>query len=157
MNPIFKKMNYKNQSPILVLDQPESFESALIGMGDVTEIHQNIQQESYSFLIGFCEDAASLVEIIHKTAPLLEGDAIYWLAYPKKSSKKYSSDINRDAEAWRLLGTFGYEGVRQVAIDEDWSALRFRHVDYIKTMKRSNSMAMSEAGKKRTAKKDQQN
>jgi hypothetical protein len=34
-----------------------------------------------------------------------------------------------------------------VAIDEDWSALRFRRVGYIKTMTRS--FAMTKAGKEK--------
>jgi hypothetical protein len=46
-----------------------------------------------------------------------------------------------------VLGKLNFEGVMQVSIDEDWSALRFRHVDYIKTMKRKK--ALSEKGKKR--------
>ena len=37
-----------------------------------------------------------------------------------------------------------------VAIDEDWSALRFRKAKYIVEMKRSKSMAMSQEGKKKT-------
>jgi hypothetical protein len=39
-----------------------------------------------------------------------------------------------------------------VAIDEDWSAARFRRVEFIKTMKRDSAYAMSKAGKARTAK-----
>ncbi len=40
--------------------------------------------------------------------------------------------------------------MRQVAIDEDWSALRFRRVDFIQTMTRS--FAMTDAGKEKVAK-----
>mgnify|MGYP005835701873 CR=1 FL=1 len=43
------------------------------------------------------------------------------------------------------------EPVRQVAIDEDWSALRFRRVEYIKTMTRSFAMTLE--GKAKAAKK----
>jgi hypothetical protein len=59
------------------------------------------------------------------------------------------ADIGRD-DSWQPLGDLGFEGVRQVAIDEDWSALRFRHVDYIKTFKRDPKRAMSAKGKRRT-------
>jgi hypothetical protein len=38
-----------------------------------------------------------------------------------------------------------------VAIDEDWSALRFRKVAFIKTMTRS--FAMTEEGKEKAGKK----
>ncbi|HNM27658.1 MAG TPA: hypothetical protein PKL15_19570, partial [Saprospiraceae bacterium] len=70
-------------------------------------------------------------------------------AYPKGSSKTYRCEFNRD-NGWQALGEVGYEPVRQVAIDEDWSALRFRRVEFIKTMTRS--FAMSEKGKQKTGK-----
>ena len=76
-------------------------------------------------------------------------DVILWLAYPKKSSKKYRSEINRDS-GWITLGDAGFEGVRQIAIDEDWSALRFRNVKFIKSMKRQQKHSMIEEGKQRT-------
>lgn len=43
------------------------------------------------------------------------------------------------------------EPVRQVGIDEDWSTLRFRHVEYIKTLRRRANDAISEAGVARAA------
>ena len=76
----------------------------------------------------------------------LEGDAMLWYCYPKGSSKKYKCDFNRD-NGWQALGDRNLEPVRQVAIDEDWSALRFRKVEFIKTMTRS--FAISEGGKKK--------
>ena len=78
-----------------------------------------------------------------------EGDAILWICYPKKSSKKYKCDFNRDS-GWTVLGAAGYEPVRMVAIDEDWSALRFRKAENIKTLTRSKTI--SQEGKKRATK-----
>ncbi|HJP97497.1 MAG TPA: hypothetical protein VJ862_02935 [Rhodanobacteraceae bacterium] len=59
------------------------------------------------------------------------GDALLWFAYPKGTSKKYACDFNRD-DGWEVLRKSGFDSVRQVAIDDDWSALRFRRVEYIK-------------------------
>ncbi|HQP09725.1 MAG TPA: hypothetical protein PLY85_11975, partial [Anaerolineaceae bacterium] len=42
--------------------------------------------------------------------------------------------------------------VRHVSIDEDWSALCFRRVEYFKTMIRHPDGALTEQGKKRTQK-----
>jgi hypothetical protein len=39
-----------------------------------------------------------------------------------------------------------------VAIDEDWSALRFRRAEYIKTMTRDEKRAMSTPGKAKLTK-----
>jgi hypothetical protein len=63
------------------------------------------------------------------------GDAIVWFAYPKGSSKQYACEFNRDS-GWTATGAAGFEPVRMVAIDEDWSALRFRRAEFIKTMTR---------------------
>jgi hypothetical protein len=42
-----------------------------------------------------------------------------------------------------------FEPVRMVAIDADWSALRFRRVEHIKSMTRSSKGAISSAGKRK--------
>jgi len=69
-------------------------------------------------------------------------------AYPKKSSKKYTCEFNRD-NGCQTLEDLGFEPVRMVAIDEDWSALRFRKVKHIKTLTRNPDWIMSEEGKKK--------
>ena len=59
-------------------------------------------------------------------APALDAarkDRLAWIAYPKAG--KLDTDLNRDILA-RALATEGVQPVRQVAIDEMWSALRFR-------------------------------
>ena len=59
-------------------------------------------------------------------APAVEaarGDKLAWIAYPKAG--KLGTDLNRDILA-ALLTERGVQPVRQVAIDETWSALRFR-------------------------------
>jgi hypothetical protein len=61
-------------------------------------------------------------------------------------------DFNRDT-GWQPLGKYDLEPVRQVAIDEDWSALRFRNVNNIKKMTRNSAMTLSKEGKNRTLKK----
>ena len=81
----------------------------------------------------------------------LKDDATVWFAYPKKTSKKYQLEVDRD-HGWKLLGYLGFEAVRQVAIDSNWSALRFRKVEYIKVMKRNRDFAMTEKGKQKTKK-----
>ena len=75
-----------------------------------------------------------------------------WFAYPKGSSKKYKCEFNRDT-GWSAVGKQGFEPVRMVASDEDWSALRFRRVEFIKKMTSDPKRRLSVAGKRRAAKK----
>ena len=74
-------------------------------------------------------------------------DAVIWIAYPKKSSGKYKSSINRDC-GWEPLAVLEVEPVRQVAVNDDWSALRFRQVKYIKKLNRKG-WVLGKEGKKR--------
>ena len=69
------------------------------------------------------------------------------MAYPKGSSKKYQSQINRD-HGWDALGHAGFEPVRLVAIDEDWSALRFRRLEFIKNMARAEEHRLTSRAKR---------
>ena len=105
----------------------------------------------FSFALIFVKTESDVKKAAASYIKLLEPDAVSWMAYPKKTSKKYSSNISRD-EGWSALGELGYEGVSLISIDEDWSAFRFRKSDYIKTMKRRQELAMSKQGKERTKK-----
>ena len=48
------------------------------------------------------------------------------------------------------FGEFEFEAVRYVAVDQDWNAIRFRRVGFIKKMTRNSKFAMTQKGKKRT-------
>lgn len=152
MNHIFSKLNYKGEKRILVLNPPESFRINLEEMLPLTSIDEEIVGgQVYEFIFVFVEKADQINDFAQQIKDILIGDASVWFAYPKKSSKQYKSDITRDS-GWQPLGDSGYEPVRQVSIDDDWSALRFRNVDYIKKFDRDPKMAISEGGKKRLRK-----
>lgn len=153
MNEIFKKLNFKNQTVIHAVYAPDSFLPVLEEMKSVAEIKTQItDKEPITFFIIFVTKQSEVNEYAEKIAKTLEGDGLVWFCYPKGTSKKYKCDFNRD-NGWEILGKLGFEGVRQVAIDEDWSALRFRRVAYIKQMKREEVRAMTTEGKEKLKKK----
>jgi hypothetical protein len=53
----------------------------------------------------------------------LAADRLAWIAYPKAG--QLDTDLNRDVLG-KLLEEEGVRPVRQIALDEVWSALRFR-------------------------------
>jgi len=71
----------------------------------------------------FVNDRATLEKRRAQIAKAAGADRLTWVAYPKAG--KLGTDLNRDSLA-ALLGENGIQPVRQVAIDEVWSALRFR-------------------------------
>jgi hypothetical protein len=153
MTPLFKKLNFKAQSTILVMNSPESFVSELKEMEKVTKVITNLNEiEKVIFAMQFATKQTEIDSFAKAIATKLNGDAIIWLCYPKGTSKKYLCDFNRDT-GWQSLAPYSLEPVRQVAIDEDWSALRFRKVEYIKTITRRESYALTDEAKKRTTQK----
>jgi hypothetical protein len=152
MTPLFTKLNLKSQTEILVLNPPDSFEAELAALEGVT-IQRDLEAvAAIQFALAFVTQQEQVNQIATALVPKLQGDAVVWFAYPKGSSKKYRCDFNRDT-GWAVLGELGLEGVRQVAIDADWSALRFRRVDFIKTMSRDQQRAMTTEGKAKTTNK----
>ena len=149
---IFRKLNLKAQREILVLNAPDSFEVELAELDDVT-IRRNVAEMSeIDFSLAFVMKQSEVDDLAGAIAKRAKGDATVWFSYPKGSSKRYKCEFNRDT-GWAVLGELGFEPVRQVAIDADWSALRFRRVEYIKSITRRKEMAMTEEGKKRAKEK----
>jgi hypothetical protein len=143
---VFAKLNLKDQRQILVLDAPVDFEAAMAALADVTVVRVP-QLENPSFVLAFALELPQ-VERAAEIASGIAGDPIVWVAYPKQSSKRYRCGFNRD-NGWESFGAAGFEPVRQVAVDADWSALRFRRVGAIKQLTRSSEMALTDEGKRR--------
>jgi hypothetical protein len=145
---VFGKLQLKDQTDIVVLDAPASFDMELRALKGV-RVHRKLDLPSVEFAIAFVIRQPDLEAHARALAKRAEGDAVIWFAYPKGSSKRYRSELTRDT-GWQVLGDLGFEAVRMVAIDQDWSAARFRRAAFIKTMKRDASRAMSKGGKART-------
>ncbi|HTP22048.1 MAG TPA: hypothetical protein VMJ65_20745 [Solirubrobacteraceae bacterium] len=74
-------------------------------------------------VIVFCTDRAELGELRDQFVPPAARDALTWIAYPK--SGNLGTDLNRDVLA-ELVKREAVRPVRQVALDDVWSALRLR-------------------------------
>jgi hypothetical protein len=135
MATVFAKLNLKDHKQIVVLDSPSSFESELAALEGVEVIRDLKKAKQVTFSLAFVTTPEQVDALAPKLALKAEGDAIVWFAYPKGTSKRYKSQIGRD-NGWNVLGHEGFEPVRMVAIDEDWSAKRFRRAGFIKNMTR---------------------
>ena len=134
-----------------MLNAPTSFEPALVALDGIEVVRSLSKVKATKFALVFVVTQMELDLFSKKLIDKALGDALLWIAYPKKTSKKYQCEFNRDS-GWRVLGEAGFEAVRMVAIDEDWSALRFRRVEFIKSLTRDASRAKTVAGKSRAEK-----
>src|SRR5687768_10039492 len=69
----------------------------------------------------FGDDSGSLRELLASYDGKLASPSTLWVAYPKGNK----TDMNRDT-LWPLLTQYGFRPIGQVAIDDVWSAMRFR-------------------------------
>lgn len=132
MNEVLKKLKLATQNPVLILNSPEEYKPV---MQDIeAELHTEIQGK-YKFIQLFAKNIEEAEKYIGSCIEALDGDGFLWLCYPKGTSKKYKSDLNRD-NTFKVTEPYGFLGVTLVSVDNDWSAFRLRHNSYIKTSKK---------------------
>jgi hypothetical protein len=148
MGSIFGKLNLKDQPMILVLNPPPAFEAELATLTGVTVVRDLRDAREVGFSLAFVTKQKEVDTLAKGITSKAKGDAVVWFAYPKGTSRKYRCEFNRDT-GWQALGDAGFEPVRMVAIDEDWSAVRFRRPEFIKTMTRDKSHMLSKQAKAR--------
>lgn len=109
-----KKLNLKEGMKLRVVGKP-----AGVDLGDVATTTSAKADAVLVFV-------KTLAEADAKCGPMVEAakeDRIAWVAYPKAG--QLGTDLDRDI-LWKHLLKEGIQGVRQVALDDVWSAMRFR-------------------------------
>lgn len=108
-----KKLNLKEGMAIRVVGKP-----ANLSLDGVT----TTAKKDGAILV-FAKGAKDLDAQAELVVEAARADRLAWVAYPKAG--QLGTDLNRDLLAKRLE-KHGIQPVRQVALDEVWSALRFR-------------------------------
>jgi hypothetical protein len=94
-------------------------------LGLIQPLPEGVRQvggpEQATIAVVFADDADALRELLRAHNEQLARPDILWVAYPKANR----ADINRDT-LWPILAEYGMRPIGQVAVDEVWSALRFR-------------------------------
>ena len=133
MKKLLEKLNYKDQKRIAVINGEESFNFQLSKEFKNVMIDKEIDPRfPYDFIILFVKSISEIEFLTPIAIHNLMADGVLWFCYPKKSSKKYSSDIDRD-HGWKSLNDSGLHFIRVVSIDTDWSAMRFRNAKFIRS------------------------
>lgn len=109
-----KKLNLKEGMTVRTVDAPKD-----IDLGDVPLS----KSPSTEAILVFVADTKALAKHEGALIEVARRDGLAWIAYPKGG--QLGTDLNRDI-VWQLLQDKGIRPVRQVSLDEVWSALRFR-------------------------------
>lgn len=84
MDSTFKKMNFKLEPEVLVLQAPERFGPNMQAMAGLTTFQTDISQvEKIRFAIAFVTRQEEIDAYMEAMAGKLEGDCAIWFCYPK--------------------------------------------------------------------------
>lgn len=118
---LLRKLQYKLGQRMLVINAPPGYLNRLAGLGVDTR-----PSGKFDFVHLFVRDSDQLNRDWPVAFAALKPEGVLWVAYPKLSSG-IKSDLTRDT-GWSPVFAAGFQGVRQIAIDDTWSALRFKRV-----------------------------
>jgi len=124
-----EKLQFKEGQTIVALNVPEGLEDFLEPLPLRLKIMNDVAKNIDGVFL-FVHNTTELSTWAPRVLSAVDGDRLLWIAYPKKSGR-IKTDMSRDV-GWGIIGEAGYRGVSQVAVDDDWSALRFRKDTYIK-------------------------
>ncbi|WP_053663363.1 hypothetical protein [Streptomyces sp. MMG1121] len=115
---VISKLQIKPGQSVAVLGKPDDVQLEPEALGDAA---------SADAVLAFVTTSGDLLAAGAQAAvAAAQRDALAWVAYPKGG--KLATDLNRDTLA-AALSARGLRPVRQIAIDDTWSALRFRPGD----------------------------
>lgn len=123
MQALFKKLHFKGEA--IIIQAPKDLLSAFIEQGCQTAFSPTPSSNTLVFV----SNKEDLLHFLNTGLQLIEFDRVFWIAYPKGSSKK-KLDINRDSIRM-TVAEFGITTVSAISIDDTWSALRFRPIEKV--------------------------
>jgi hypothetical protein len=117
-----RKLQIKPGQRIRVVNPPGDYADLLGGLPEGARVVPESAEADVVHL--FVRDQAELAEAWPAVAAGLRPETTLWTSYPK-AGPRVETDINRD-RGWAIVRADGFDPVSQVAIDEVWSALRWR-------------------------------
>ena len=129
MNALAKKLQMKPNTRWLLHNAPANYLEGLEPLPDDVEIVHNTAG-NFNGIQLFVTNSTELADELKVIVPLLKDDTIFWIIYPKKNS-----GITTNLEmmsSWDAPAQYGIRPVASAAVNEVWTALRFRPIDKVK-------------------------
>jgi aryl carrier-like protein len=121
---LLEKLQLQDEKNLLIQGLPSSIEKQFIKLTFSKNVTPLLKTRKIDFALVFAVSQRQLVDILKDVIPALQEDAKFWIAYPKLTSK-IASDLSRDKN-WDFVSDYGFEAVRMIALDNVWSAGRFK-------------------------------
>jgi hypothetical protein len=136
INKLAKKLLIKPGKSVLLVNSPEHYIRLLEPLPENVQISYETGSD-YDVIQLFVLNNSELIKELKKLQPFFQADTIIWIAYPKKTAGMVT-DLGM-MSSWEETSKYSLRPVASVAINETWTALRFRPNDQIKNSDVSNS------------------
>ena len=120
-----RKLLIKPGFRVLVLNAPDDPAELLSPLPEGVEVAQQpMDGADFDVVLAFVRSKAEVATHAASIVTGVKPAGLLWMAYPKKSGA-IKTDISRD-EGWQPMWALGWDTVSLVALDDTWSAMRFR-------------------------------
>lgn len=133
MKDILRKLNYRDQRRIAIVNSEQEFFDGISGElpGVITD-REIDQRCPYTFMLVFVRNISEVEHYAPIALHNLTADGNLWFCFPRKNSKRLQTDIDRE-NGWKALNASGFQEIRTVILNDDWSAMKFRNARFIKS------------------------
>jgi hypothetical protein len=129
MSPLAKKLFIKPGKRWLFFNAPANYLAALEPLPD--NVTTSFEAEgTFDGIQLFVKNGRELTENLKVIVPALKPDTIFWISSPKKSSG-IQSDLAMMGD-WSMVTRYNLEHVAAIAVDDTWTASRFRPIGQAK-------------------------
>lgn len=120
---LYKKLKIDPEKPVWLFNMPASAEVLFKNL----KLKKALEEKGIDQGLFFAINSAILNEKIDDLFASLKDNAVFWVAYPKKSGS-IQSDLTRDS-GWENVYKSEWIPVSAVSINQDWSAIRIKKRD----------------------------
>lgn len=128
-NLFLKKLQIKTNSKVKIIDAPENA-SAIFRDIPLDVIISYAEEGEFDVLIMFSTSKAQLNSQIESNLKYINSNSVFWVFYPKKSSK-IPSDLDL-MKNWKELSMYNLSPCASVAVNETWTGLRLKIASEVK-------------------------
>ncbi|USB34303.1 YdeI/OmpD-associated family protein [Paenibacillus sp. YPG26] len=129
-----RKLRLPAEGELLIMNPPDGYLEEL-ELGDKATRYPELGH-SCDFVQVFVHSVREVDELAPTAIRAIKEDGLLWFCYPKGGAKA-GTDLNRD-KGWDTVKALGYEGVSLIAIDDKWSAMRYRPMGAVGSVPRKS-------------------
>ena len=125
---LVQKLQVKPGQRMAVLNPPAGYLGKLAAELAGVDVVAEVAGQTEAALL-FVNSLAEVSRWVDTGIQAVKPGGLFWIAYPKGTSR-IKTDVNRD-RLWEAVQPTGWRPVRQVALDDVWSAMRFRPAEEV--------------------------